>query len=82
MGRGRKADLVLRLLRRHLATLPAGAEERIAGLPIAALETLGEALLDFAGSADLADWLDRHARSALRGPKTGPGTSPSPSRPR
>jgi predicted transposase YdaD len=59
-GRRREAALVLRLLRRRLAALPAGTEERIAALPIAALESLGEALLDFDGPADLADWLDRH----------------------
>jgi predicted transposase YdaD len=60
-GRRREAAFVLRLVRRRLANLPAGTEERIAALPIAALESLGEALLDFAGPADLADWLDRRA---------------------
>jgi predicted transposase YdaD len=60
-GRRRQATFTLRLLRRRLATLPAGAEERTVTLPIAALEALGEALLDFAVPTDLAAWLDRHA---------------------
>ena len=56
---GEALALVLRLLRRRLGTLPAGAEERIAALSVPRIEALGEALLDFARPADLLDWLDR-----------------------
>jgi hypothetical protein len=56
---GEALALVLRLLRRRLGTLPAGAEERIAALPVPRIDALGEALLDFAQPADLLDWLDR-----------------------
>ena len=56
---GEALALILRLLRRRLGTLPAGAEERIAALSVPRIEALGEALLDFARPADLLDWLDR-----------------------
>ena len=58
---GEALTLVLRQFRRRLGTLPAGAEERIAALPVPRIEALGEALLDFAQPADLLDWLDRTA---------------------
>jgi predicted transposase/invertase (TIGR01784 family) len=51
--------LVLRLLRRRLGPLARETEERLAALSLACLEDLGEALLDFARPADLADWLRR-----------------------
>ena len=35
-------------------------QERIQQLPIAQLEELGEALLDFTAASDLAVWLDEH----------------------
>jgi predicted transposase YdaD len=42
-----EAALVLRLLRRRLGTLSADVEDRIHTLPVADLEALGEALLDW-----------------------------------
>ena len=56
---GEALALILRLLRRRLGTLPAGAEERIVALSVPRIEALGEALLDFARPADLLGWLDR-----------------------
>ena len=51
------AALVLRLLRRRLGTAPAEAENRIRALPVAELEALGEALLDWRTPAELMAWL-------------------------
>jgi len=51
--------LVLRQLNRRLGELPAAQVERIKGLPIAALEDLGEALLDFTAMVDLEEHLGK-----------------------
>ena len=53
------AVLVLRQLRRRLGAVPAEAESRIRALPVAELETLGEALLDWRTPAELMVWLQR-----------------------
>ena len=53
------AVLVLRQLRRRLGAVPAEAESRIRALPVAGLETLGEALLDWRTPAELMVWLQR-----------------------
>ncbi len=53
------AALVLRLLRRRLGALSAEAESRIRALPVAELEALGEALLDWRTPAELMAWLQR-----------------------
>jgi hypothetical protein len=50
---------VLRLLRRRLGAVPAEAESRIRALPVAELEALGEALLDWHTPAELMTWLQR-----------------------
>lgn len=50
-------SLILRQLQRRVGTVPEALEARVKGLPLAELETLGEALLDFAGVADLEQWL-------------------------
>ena len=49
--------LVLRQLRRRLGALAADVEDRIRALPVADLEALGEALLDWQTPADLLAWL-------------------------
>jgi hypothetical protein len=55
------AAITLRLLQRRCGTLSSAQQCRIQALPLAALETLAVALLDFQGPEDLAAWLNRHA---------------------
>jgi predicted transposase YdaD len=50
--------LILRQLARRLGNVSAESEARIKALPLAQLEELGEALLDFSQMADLIGWLD------------------------
>jgi predicted transposase YdaD len=61
MREGRQAEaaaLALRQLQRRFgALLPAAQQAQIQALPLAQLEALAEALLDFQGTADLAAWL-------------------------
>ena len=57
-----EAQLVLRLLHRRLGTLTDQQQARVQALPVEQLEDLGEALLDFAGGADLDDWLNGWAK--------------------
>jgi len=53
------AALVLRLLSRRLGAVSAEAESRILALPVAKLEALVEALLDWHTPAELMAWLQR-----------------------
>jgi predicted transposase YdaD len=56
--RGRNEEgrlLVLRQLTRRFRTLPTSVEAQIRALALLQLETLGEALLDFAQFSDLTD---------------------------
>jgi hypothetical protein len=46
---------------RRCGPLSAATTARIQALPLAQLESLAEALLDFAGADDLANWLAEHA---------------------
>jgi predicted transposase YdaD len=58
---GRKAEaaaLTLRLLQRRCGTLGPQQQQSIQALPLARLEALADALLDFQGPADLKAWLD------------------------
>jgi predicted transposase YdaD len=58
--RGRKAgeqSLVMRQLTRRVGALPEDLQSQVEALPLAQLEELGEALLDFTCLADLVDWL-------------------------
>lgn len=57
---GRRAEgiaLVLRQLTRRFGELDESTRSRIADLPLAAIEDLSEALLDFAQANDLETWL-------------------------
>jgi len=57
---GRKAEaaaLTVRLLNRRCGPLSPQQQQRIQALPLARLEALADALLDFQGPADLAAWL-------------------------
>lgn len=59
-GRLREVQLVLRLLQRRIGPVSKTHQERISALPIDDLESLGEALLDFTDTEDLAAWLAVH----------------------
>jgi predicted transposase YdaD len=50
-------NLVLRQLQRRCGVLSIDKQDLVRSLPIAQLESLGEALLDFTGMADLDAWL-------------------------
>lgn len=51
-------ELVLRLLKRRVGNLSIELETRVRALPLARLEALGEALLDFTRMEDAIDWFD------------------------
>jgi predicted transposase/invertase (TIGR01784 family) len=53
-------SLIVRQLARRLGAVDQQMQERIQQLPIAQLEELGEALLDFTAPTDLAVWFDEH----------------------
>ncbi|WP_219884711.1 DUF4351 domain-containing protein [Merismopedia glauca] len=60
MQQGRTAEgreLVLKQLTRKLGSLSPELQERVSGLGIEPLESLGEALLDFESVQDLENWL-------------------------
>jgi predicted transposase YdaD len=57
---GRQAEaaaMTLRLLQRRCGSLAPAQATRIQSLPLAELEALADALLDFQGPADLTAWL-------------------------
>jgi predicted transposase YdaD len=57
---GRKdgeVKIVLRQLTRRCGKLSIAQQQKVRSLPITAIETLAEALLDFKGIADLEFWL-------------------------
>lgn len=57
-GRQEEAvSLILRLLNRRCGLIAPEISQEIQGLSVEQLETLGEALLDFTGEADLRTWL-------------------------
>jgi predicted transposase/invertase (TIGR01784 family) len=56
-GLEHERSLILRQLNRRLGTVPAELKSQVEQLPLAQLETLGEALLDFSVESDLRDWL-------------------------
>ena len=56
-----RTGVVLPQLTEVCGSLPQDDEERVDGLPAAALEKLAKALLRFQSLDDLHDWLDRHA---------------------
>ena len=53
-----EASVTLRLLNRRCGPLSDATTARIQALPLQQLETLAEALLDFAGASDLEAWLN------------------------
>ena len=56
-----EANVTLRQLNRRCGPLSDATTARIQALPLQQLETLAEALLDFAGPDDLAAWLSGHS---------------------
>jgi Uma2 family endonuclease len=52
-------SIVLRSLTRDFGALPSQISDRISNLPIADLESLGEALFDFESIENLTQWLNR-----------------------
>jgi predicted transposase YdaD len=59
-GRQEEAEsLILRQLKRRVGNVSIDLEARVKTLPLAQLEELGEALLDFSQMADLVTWLER-----------------------
>lgn len=54
-------SLVLRLLTRRVGSIPESLQTQIEALPLAQLEDLGEALLEFSRSEDLESWLQAHS---------------------
>jgi predicted transposase YdaD len=53
------AAMTLRQLQRRCGPLPSDQQQRIQALPLADLEALADALLDFQGIADLMSWLSQ-----------------------
>ena len=53
--------MAIRQLNRRCGPLGEAATARIQTLPLDQLEALAEALLDFTGADDLANWLAEHA---------------------
>ncbi len=56
-----EAKVTLRQLSRRCGPLTDATTARIQALPLEQLEALADALLDFQGPADLADWLAQHS---------------------
>jgi len=59
-GLEREVSLVLRLLACRLGQVAPEVRSQIQQLPVAQLEELGEALLDFSSAQDLMNWLQAH----------------------
>jgi len=55
-------SLILRLLQRRCGELMPATKEQIMRLSLTQLEAVGEALLEFNGSADLEQWLATHVQ--------------------
>ena len=56
-----EANVTLRQLNRRCGPLSDATTARIQALPLQQLETMAEALLDFAGASDLEAWLNGHS---------------------
>ena len=57
-----EAAIILRLLQRRCGVLPPVLTSRITDLPIAGLEALSDALLEFQSITDLERWLGEHSQ--------------------
>jgi predicted transposase YdaD len=63
IGEAREQALILRLLKRRVGNVQIDLESKIKTLPLAQLEELGEALLDFSQMDDLVNWLNKIDRA-------------------
>jgi predicted transposase/invertase (TIGR01784 family) len=63
IGEAREQALILRLLKRRVGNVQIDLESQIKTLPLAQLEELGEALLDFSQMDDLVTWLNKIDRA-------------------
>jgi predicted transposase YdaD len=54
-----KRDTIIRQLTRRIGTVPPQVQAQVQNLSIEQLDELSEALLDFAGVADLTAWLQQ-----------------------
>lgn len=59
-GLQQERSLILKLLSRRIGAIPPEVLPQIEALPLAQLEALAEALLDFSASSDLLAWLQAH----------------------
>ena len=62
-GLQQERALILRLLNRRVGTVPEPLQVQVNALPIDALESLGDALLDFTSLSKLEMWLRSHSPS-------------------
>jgi predicted transposase/invertase (TIGR01784 family) len=62
-GEAKEQALILRLLKRRVGNVSIDLESQIKTLPLAQLEELGEALLDFSQMDDLVTWLNKIDRA-------------------
>ena len=53
-----ECELIVRLLNKRIGNIAPEVQVRIKALPLARLEALGEALLDFTNAGDLDRWFD------------------------
>ncbi len=59
-----EGHLIVRQLMRRCGLITPEQKRQILALPLADLERLGEALLDFSGAADLEAWLERYHQNS------------------
>jgi predicted transposase YdaD len=62
-GEAKEQALILRQLKRRVGNVQIDLETQIKTLPLAQLEELGEALLDFSQMDDLVTWLNKIDRA-------------------
>jgi predicted transposase YdaD len=60
-GLHHERSLILRLLTRRVGSLTPETRSQVESLSLEQLESLGEALLDFSGGAELEGWLRLHS---------------------
>ena len=67
------ASVALRQLQRRIGALDEATQARVTALPLAQLEALSDALLDFSALSELIAWLQQHASLDL--PTAGNGAT-------
>ncbi len=59
------SEIVLRLLKRKVGDLPLSMEGAIRALPMAQIEALGDALLEFGALSDVERWLAENSSHSV-----------------